>query len=175
MRYLSLLFLLCVGCSTIRQKRLMRHAIIYTVFDSAEKYFVHQIQDHAPDKPIGIIIDPYYDLHNNDLRWFDNDRFGMAVVFKLENYGLQEKILDKSDRYMKIGNYFLPVYIMYIDDPFQSSYYGGELHRGLAGDTSRVGYRMTHPPIYYQDSILVNITNKTFEDGYRNRKRKALH
>jgi hypothetical protein len=166
MRYLSLLFLLCVGCSTIRQKRLMRHAIIYTVFDSAEKYFVHDIQEHAPEKPIGVIIDPYYDKGDQKIIQLYNYVYRMAVVFKFGDLALQYGAMEKSNRYLKVGNYLLPIYFMYIDDGFLSFYYNGKLHPGWAADTTRTEFGQRIPTIYPQHFILVNINRKTISGAY---------
>ncbi len=127
-RSLYCLCLLCIvffiSCSSFHKIGKKKEIIKYTVFDSLENYLLRDIQKHAPERPIGVCIDPICKDCASQFAGQNHGQnlFSIALVYKSEcypsAYDMEIDILSKSNRYLVIDGKLYPIYFIWIDDTF---------------------------------------------------------
>ena len=151
---LAIISIFFFGCSSI-PKLNNKHIIIYRVFDSLENYLVNDIQKNAPNKPLGVVVDPICKNCQSGFegRYHTGNLYSIAIVYNFDS-SYDKQILKKTNRYFQIGSRLYPVYIMWVDDMFLSS------PSSLRNYSSK--YEVPYPIQTLHDFIFVDMALKTF-------------
>ncbi len=92
--------------------------IIYRVFDSLDDYLAKEIASRLPKDTVqAIIIDPVCELER-DIIGKPNERIENIILFSIiyKSMGYHDSVIEKTNRYISIGDQLYPVYIFYVDD-----------------------------------------------------------